>query len=118
MAAGLEAVGKAGDAAFIRESLPGFAKKLVELVKNIRDALGQNEPEYHKAASHSPLFNELYDALKSQKISEIKRILNTLNQQTQESQLKKILEQISDQVLITEFDAAVKIVEELLMAGN
>jgi signal transduction histidine kinase/CheY-like chemotaxis protein len=118
MAAGLEAVGKAGDAAFIRESLPGFAKKLVELVKNIRDALGQNEPEYHNAAPHSPLFNELYDALKSQKISEIKRILNTLNQQTQESQLKKILEQISDQVLITEFDAAVKIVEELLTAGN
>jgi len=39
MAAGLEAVGKAGDTAFIRESLPDFTEQLKELVKNIRTAL-------------------------------------------------------------------------------
>jgi signal transduction histidine kinase/CheY-like chemotaxis protein/HPt (histidine-containing phosphotransfer) domain-containing protein len=39
-AAGLEAIGKAGDAAFIRESLPDFVKQLTELVKNIRAATG------------------------------------------------------------------------------
>jgi signal transduction histidine kinase/CheY-like chemotaxis protein len=128
MAAGLEAVGKAGDAAFIRESLPDFTKQLAQLVENIRDALEQNKPEYHNAASPgsrtpgpgpwTSLLKELYDALKSQKISEIKRILNTLNQQTLEPQLKKILERISDQVLMTEFEDAVKTVEELLTDKN
>jgi signal transduction histidine kinase/CheY-like chemotaxis protein len=126
LAAGLESVGKAGDTAFIRENLPAFTQRLAELVKNIHDALELDKPEYHTAAAHSPLpratlsppysslFQELADALKSQKISEIKRILNTLEQQTQDSRLKEILEQISDQVLMTEFDSAAKIVEELV----
>jgi two-component system, sensor histidine kinase and response regulator len=123
IAAGLEAVGKAGDAAFVRENLPGFAKQLAELARNIRDALEQNKPEYHNfpqspAPIPQSLFHELHDALKSQKISEIKRILNTLNQQTQDSKLREILEQISDQVLITEFDNAVKIVEKLITEKN
>jgi HPt (histidine-containing phosphotransfer) domain-containing protein len=39
-AAGLEAISKAGDAAFIRESLPDFATQLSELVKEITVALG------------------------------------------------------------------------------
>jgi len=41
LAAGLEAIGKAGDAAFIRESLPDFTKKLGELKKNIISALAR-----------------------------------------------------------------------------
>ena len=39
LAAGLEAIGKAGDAAFIRESLPDFTKQLEDLKKNILSAL-------------------------------------------------------------------------------
>ncbi|MDR2717489.1 MAG: response regulator [Treponema sp.] len=42
-AAGLEAIGKAGDVAFIRESLPDFVKQLAELVKNIRAAIDLTE---------------------------------------------------------------------------
>ncbi len=41
LAAGLEAIGKAGDAAFIRESLPDFTKKLEELKKDILSGLTQ-----------------------------------------------------------------------------
>jgi signal transduction histidine kinase/CheY-like chemotaxis protein/HPt (histidine-containing phosphotransfer) domain-containing protein len=41
LAAGLEAIGKSGDAAFIRESLPDFTKKLEELKKNIISALAR-----------------------------------------------------------------------------
>jgi len=127
LAAGLEAVGKAGDIAFIRENLTDFTEQLAALVRNIRDAL-----EHYKTADPDlestiaiansvgafPLFNELADALKSQKIPEIKRILNTLDQQILDSQLKETLEQISDQVLMTEFDNALKIVEELIAAKN
>jgi len=120
IAAGLEAVGKAGDVAFIRESLPDFVRQLTELVRNIEKTLENKEPEKQKPVdasfivSHSSLFQELIDALKSKKISEIKRILNTLGQLAQDSKLKEILEQISDQVFMTEFDNAVKIVEELI----
>jgi len=38
-AAGLEAIGKAGDAGFIREILPDFADQLAELVEKIKAAL-------------------------------------------------------------------------------
>ncbi|MCL1958173.1 MAG: ATP-binding protein, partial [Spirochaetes bacterium] len=121
-AAGLEAIGKVGDTAFIRENLPDFIQQLAELVKNIRAALGTSSnnviSEYtNKEADISayiPAFRELAGALKSQKISEIKRILNTLEQQAQDSKLKKILEQLSDQVLMTEFDGALKIIDEVL----
>jgi len=121
-AAGLETAGKAGDTAFIRENLPRFVEQLKELVKNIRDALENKEPEKQEPLDphssflipNSSLFKDLAEALKSQKISDIKRILNTLDQQAQEPKLKEILEQISDQVLMTEFDSALQIVEELI----
>jgi two-component system, sensor histidine kinase and response regulator len=126
-AAEFETAGKAADMIFIREHLSEFAKQLTALVKNIRNALESGKPEYHDVpqdssgtASLSPLqsqlFNELAEALKLQKVSEIKRILNMLEQQEQDSKLKKILEQISDQVLMTEFDSALKIIDEALRA--
>jgi signal transduction histidine kinase/CheY-like chemotaxis protein len=122
-AAELEAAGKTGDTVFISDHLPAFTQQLTELVKNIQNALEQDKPEYHNTTPQStvpsplsPLFNELADALKSQKISEIKRILNTLDQQVQESQLKKTLEKISNQVLVAEFDSALKTIDEVLNA--
>jgi signal transduction histidine kinase/CheY-like chemotaxis protein len=131
LAAELEAAGKAGDMSFIRENLPDFIRQLAELIKNIRDTMEQGKPENHdvpnanfvgasplpKATLSPPdslLLKELSEALRSQKISEIKRILKTLDQQTQESQLKKILEQVSEQVLMTEFDGALHIIDEVL----
>jgi CheY-like chemotaxis protein len=125
-AAGLEAAGKSGDAAFIRKNLHRFVEQLTELVRNIEEALETKEPKKQEPLdSHSSflipnssLFEGLAEALKSQKISEIKRILNTLDQQAQDPKLKEILEQISDQVLMTEFDNALQIVERLINAKD
>jgi signal transduction histidine kinase/CheY-like chemotaxis protein len=126
-AAELEKAGKAEDMPFISEHLPSFAQQLKELTENIRNTLQLNEaaaPDLESpiaianSVGASPLLNELADALKSQKITEIKRILNTLDQQTMDSQLKKTLEQVSDQVLMTEFDSAAKILEELITVKN
>jgi len=119
-AAELEAAGKAQDMAYIREHLGAFAKKVAELVHNIEKAMGNMKPENEKSLeqsvliTHSSLFHELYEALQSQKMTEITRILKTLSQQVQEPKLKKILTQIADHVFMTEFDDAIKIVEELL----
>jgi hypothetical protein len=124
-AAALEAAGKAVDMPFIQENLSVFAGCLSELIKNILVSLEQNIPHSPAHAPYSPLptphsllFKELFEALQSQKVPEIKRILKTLGQQTQDSKLKEILEQISDQVFMTEFESAAKLVEELLAEGN
>ena len=122
LAAELETAGKTGDTAFISENLPAFTQQLAELVKNIQDALErgklefQDVPDSRLPTPDSHLFHELSDALKSQKVSEIKRILNTLDQQMQDPRLKEILEKISNQVLITEFDGALHIIDEALNA--
>jgi signal transduction histidine kinase/CheY-like chemotaxis protein len=117
-AAELEAAGKAADIAFIREHLPGFAQQLTELIINIDKALKQKSPENASASSpradYSPLFKELVSALKSRHSADIDRILEELNQKTQDPKTKAALEKISDDVLMTEFDSAVKTIEELL----
>jgi signal transduction histidine kinase/CheY-like chemotaxis protein len=119
-AAELETAGKAQDMAYIREHLGAFAQKVTELVQNIEKAMGNMKPENEKPLdqsvpiTHSSLFHELYEALQSQEMTEITRILKTLSQQIQEPKLKKILTQIADHVFMTEFDDAVKKIEELL----
>jgi len=120
-AAELEAMGKAGNLTFIRGHLPAFTEQLAELIRIIKKALEPHRaPEEQKpsAASslitHSPLFKELADALKSQNVSEIDRIIDELNQKQLDSKDKEILEKISDDVLMTEFDSALKTIEELL----
>jgi signal transduction histidine kinase/CheY-like chemotaxis protein len=121
-AAGLETVGKAGDMAFIRINLPGFVQQLTELVKNIRAAIDITEDEHIPAdankgadiSAYIPIFRELAEVLKSQNISEIDRILEELNQKPLDTKTKEALQKISDDVLVTEFDSALKITESLI----
>jgi signal transduction histidine kinase/CheY-like chemotaxis protein len=120
-AAELEAMGKAGDLTFIREHLPVFAERLTGLIRVIKKALEPHRaPEEQKSSTassltaHSSLFKELADALKSQNVSEIDRIIDELNQKQLDSKDKEILDKISDDVLMTEFDSALKTIEELL----
>jgi signal transduction histidine kinase/CheY-like chemotaxis protein len=119
-AAELEAAVRVGDTAFIREHLGAFARQLAELVRDIEIALEYKEPEHQEPpdssfiASHSSLFEELAEALKSRNASKIEHILYELNQKPLDSKTREILEKISDDVLITEFDDALKTIEELL----
>jgi two-component system, sensor histidine kinase and response regulator len=118
-AAELEAAGKATDMAFIREHLPAFAQQLTELIVNIDKALGRKETKNTDSpsslrADHSSLFKELASALNSQNAADIDRILEELNQKQLDTQTKEMLNKISDDVLVTEFDSAVKTIEELL----
>ena len=119
-AAALEAAGKKGDLAFIKDNLTGFNKHLTELTGYIRAALEPAQapnPESPNPAipySYSPLLINLQTALKSQNAVEIDNILNELNQKQLDSKTKETLEEISDNVLMTEFGAALKKIEELL----
>jgi len=116
-AAALEAAGKASDFAFITNKLPAFAGHLTELTKNIRAALDSAQPAPAAPQPHSrpsPLLLDLEEALKSQNAVEIDSILDELSKKPLDSKTKDILEKISNDVLMTEFDNALKNIKELL----
>jgi len=124
LAAELEATGKAGDLELVKKRLPAFAEQLTVLVKNIYSALeaapcaANNEippPEYPENSSSDfvPLLRELAAALESQKAQSIDLILEQLAQQHLDADIKAVVEQISDEVLMAEYGKAGKILEGL-----
>ena len=121
-AARLEAAGKSGDAAFIEENLPAFARSLAEIARGIGDALGDRaapevpppESERRGAPAHTAALRDLALALKSQNVSEANRILDELISAPLDPKTMEALEKISDDVLMADFDLAAKSVEELL----
>ncbi|MCL1814281.1 MAG: Hpt domain-containing protein [Treponema sp.] len=120
-AARLEDAGKTGDLNFVWDNLGGFVEHLTELSGNIRAVL-ETEPGEAVFPSNPmvdiSIFNKLAEALKSQNISEIDRIMDELNGNILDSETKEILEQISDQVLMTEFESAIKTVNELIKKNS
>ena len=122
-AAALEAAGKAGDVAFIQENLTVFAECLSELIKNIRLSLAQDDHEYQDVTyspapiSHSLLFHELAETLKSQSASEADRILDELNQNPLDSNARETVDKISDEVLLAEYAKAAEILDGFLKQG-
>jgi len=119
-AAALESAAKTGDFDFIQKELPAFYKRLVELEKNIRAVL--KDAESPDAPHESPelpyaipagLLKELEAALSSQDISGIDSILAGLAGKPLALKAKKILEQISDAVLMAEFEEAAAAIERL-----
>ena len=130
-AARLEAAGKSGDLAFVQENSAGFTGRLAELAKNIRAALeiydGEfcevkvpscpAKPDSTSLISHSPLFNELAGALESRNAAEIDRLLENIKKlflkKPPDLKSRESLEQISDHVLMAEYENALKIAREI-----
>lgn len=121
-AARLEEAGNARELDFIWENLSGFIEHLTELETNIRAALEHldkdNKQEGESGPSalsqYIPLLRELGEALKSQNIANIDSILAELNQKPLDLYSEKNLQQISDQILMAEFESAIKTVEEMI----
>jgi CheY-like chemotaxis protein/HPt (histidine-containing phosphotransfer) domain-containing protein len=123
LAAGLETAGKAGDMMFIKKQLPVFAEHLAKLVEGIRawETAGAASPAAAPAATDKTemlsLLDKLSAELKAQKAEEIDNVLEEIDQvyktrQPQNPKFLKYLEKISDDVLMTEFDNAIKTVDE------
>ena len=122
-ALGLETAGKAGDMAFIRENLPVFAKNLSEMIGRIkdweklmkeRDSEKPADADGAKNGSIMPLLRELAEALKLQKADDIDEILERITAQPLDTGVKAAVEQISDEVLVAEYDKALAILGGLL----
>jgi len=122
-ALGLETAGKAGDMAFIRENLPAFAKRLQEMAGGIKEwekIMKERDSEKPAAAggvendSIIPLLRELAQALKLQKADDIDEIMERIMERPLDTGLKAAIEQISDEVLVAEYDKAMVILDGLL----
>jgi len=126
-AARLEAAGNAGDLAIIAKSLGSFTERLAELVKSIHVALETVKatadskiplPE-NTLSSLTPLLRQLAVELKAQNADGINKILyeinNLFSQQQPDSKTKEALEQISDQVLMAEYEKAFEIINGIVL---
>jgi hypothetical protein len=136
----LEAAGRNKELSFIQDNLPDFVEHLTALIKSVRTALEAKpekpalkfgEQEFLSQAfgkkkadksqsikvspsEYLPLFSKLSEALKSRNVTDVDLILDELNKLQLEAKPGEILEQISDQVLMTEFESAIKTIGEFI----
>jgi signal transduction histidine kinase/CheY-like chemotaxis protein/HPt (histidine-containing phosphotransfer) domain-containing protein len=135
-AARLEAAGKAGDAETLRELLPEFHRQLSDLAAGIDHALGEDRkagrrafPDSAGAERGGPTpkpggpnlgdgktaarpealklgLESLGDALLSKNMREIDRLIEEMEELAENPRTREVLEAISDQVLLGEFQEA------------
>jgi signal transduction histidine kinase/CheY-like chemotaxis protein len=120
----LEAAGKAGDLAFIRRELPGFAARLEELAAAIGAALKATEEKANATAPQATapqdatasvsLLLDLQKALTAQKTDLMDKTLEELDRQTTDPAIRESLETISDHVLMAEFEEALALLQTLI----
>jgi hypothetical protein len=126
-AAGLEAAGKTKNMAFIQKNLSFFAEHLEKLINHISDALETDTVAESASMGHNreedisvgisasiPLLQELAIALREKKADGIDHVLESLARLKLDKKSKEILDQISDEILMAEYDKAGKIVRLLL----
>jgi signal transduction histidine kinase/CheY-like chemotaxis protein len=132
-AAELERAGKKEDITLVREKLPDFYINLAEVVTEIRKALKDPVPREpvlgapetaetgeqisgrrNRVKELQPQFEKLRKALEEENIITVDKILAEFMQKPVDEQTKKTLTDISDLVLIAEFDRAKNTVEELI----
>jgi HPt (histidine-containing phosphotransfer) domain-containing protein len=118
-AARLEAAGRAGDWAAIRERLVGFAERLTALTEGIRWALEAESAAAPKEdgttrGELSPLLRELAEALQTEELTVIDDLLDELNRKSLDGKAHEALDSVSDDVLIAEYGSALETVITLL----
>jgi CheY-like chemotaxis protein len=121
-AAELEAAGKAGDMSVIAQALPAFTERLEALVEGIGAALEATStagPEEGAviagpAPGIAPLLRELAEDLQAKKAGDIDRALEELLRRKLDRKIRKTIEQISDDVLMAEYDKALETLNTLL----
>jgi CheY-like chemotaxis protein len=117
MAAELEAAGKKGDREFIRKNLGDFYRGLETLIREIRGGLrekARNSAEAPAAGKAGDLLLGLKAALEAENIKDIDRFLDDLEALPLSPELREAYADISDLVLINEFQQAITAIEKLI----
>jgi CheY-like chemotaxis protein len=122
-AAALETAGKAGDAGSIGEVLPGFCRRLAELIKAAKKTLEEGEKKEGglSEADETVLqgLSALREALVTKNMKEIDRILEEL-EKTGDAKTRERITAISDKVLMGEYTEAILAIggEQLQLADS
>jgi CheY-like chemotaxis protein len=110
--------GKTGDRTIIAEALPACVKQLAELVEAIMaldvKVNGEKADAGAEFAASLPLLRELEAALREQKAVAIDRLIDELRGKITDSKTREALDQISDYVLLPEYEKALEIFNDLL----
>jgi signal transduction histidine kinase/DNA-binding response OmpR family regulator len=124
----LESAGISGDIDFVRSNFRAFFNQLSKLIVDITVALEKvsgkepndcnqtdcNQTDFNQSTALTPLFKELKAALKSQKVESIDRLLDEIGKHPMNAETKELLDKVSDDVLMSEFDKAIKALGEFL----
>jgi HPt (histidine-containing phosphotransfer) domain-containing protein len=118
-AAALEAAGKAGDLAAIREGLPGFHQHLRELVEGIGKALeeqnagaaGATQPGRGGVTPDS--FSALRAALEARNMKEIDRLLAEMEGLSLNAEDRDTINALADKILMGEYQGAIDELDRL-----
>jgi CheY-like chemotaxis protein len=112
-AAALEEAGKRGDLAAIGEQIDGFREALTDIVARIREALPSGEDTEEASSIDKKALLQIKAALEEKNIKAADTALDKLLSQPSGG-AKAALQAISNSILISEFAAAVKQIDELL----
>jgi len=127
-AAMLENAGRAGDEAYIHANIGVFVEHLTKLIEDINYTLETEKAENEQKDTHGAeksvdsqdnkvifsLFESLRQALVSQKMDTIDQLLEKLYKLPLNEKTRQAADHVSDYVLITEFDRAIKTIDECM----
>jgi CheY-like chemotaxis protein len=115
----METAGKRGDINFIRTQLAGFYKNLKTMAQNISGVL-EAEAAHSSAqnkkleSEHRDLLLQLKIMLEKGNIREVNRILTESESHLDSTGAKAIIENISEQILLAEYEGAVRMIDEAI----
>jgi HPt (histidine-containing phosphotransfer) domain-containing protein len=117
-AAALEAAGKSGDTAVIAERLPGFYRRLAELIDAIKKEEREELTTDHTNGGQGLVLKEklvsLKAALEAKNIDEIDRIIAELEATPLDKGMREGINGVSDNVLMGEYGNAKKGIDDII----
>ncbi|MDR0858138.1 MAG: response regulator [Oscillospiraceae bacterium] len=112
MAGTLENAGNSGDYEKIAKLLGNFRNALLKLIGNIDKALPKKESGIDIIDKN--ILQTLKNAIVAHRLSEIDEILDSLSLGKYDAKTSKLLSEISDSVLISEFELALELLKEIM----
>jgi CheY-like chemotaxis protein len=113
----LEAAGKQGDFEFIKLNNDNFLKDLENILNNVSKALSANSEEQKKSIDFETLKPELLKLKKALSVLDggtINKTANYLQELTQASDISTDIENILQNILMSEYEEAVSVIDRLL----
>ena len=118
----IESAGKSKNLDFIEKNLEAFISELQKLINDIKLVLGTVDIDKKQERPNEKILNELALALEAAHIGNIEKSLaeleKVIGKEGGDSETLKYLDEISENILMTEYKAALEIVRKILGIGT